>query len=330
MEKAIEVEKGKEVMKPLNGVHKKKISNLVFYICVVAIPVAQFLLCYVYVNANMFLLGFQKFDYGYESGREAGYYFLSGSHLFDNFKAFFNSAFGSGENYALKHAVKNSFIVFFTTYFISQTLSLLFSFYIYKQRAGSAFFRVMLFVPSVVSSIVMCLIFLYIGEDAIPGIAKLITGEACSGWFSDENIRFPFLIFFSIFVGFGSNTLLYVGSMNGINDSIIEACKLDGANSWQEFIYVAFPMIYPQFITFTVASCAGIFTNQLNLFSIYGGGELDYELYTMGYYLYDATKHASNIEYPAISAIGFIITCVTIPITFIVNKMLKKFGPGVE
>ena len=317
-------------MKQLNGINKKKTYNLIFYICIVAIPVAQFLLCYVYVNAKMFLLGFQEYDYGFESGRKAGYYLLSAPHFFDNFKAFFSSAFGNGENYALKYAVKNSISVFFITYFISQTFALLFSFYIYKNRAGSSFFRVALFVPSVVSSIVMCLIFLYVGEEAIPGIIKMITGNQPVGWFSDEKIRFPFLIFFAIFVGFGSHTLLYVGAMNGINDSIIEASKLDGANSFQEFVFVIFPMIFPNFITFTVASCAGIFTNQLNLFSIYGGGEIDYELYTMGYYLYNATKGATNVEYPAISAIGFVITCVTIPITFIVNKLLKKFGPSVE
>lgn len=73
---------------------------------------------------------------------------------------------------------------------------------------------------------------------------------------------------------------------------------------------------------------AGIFINQLNLYSFYGSSS---PIQTFGYWIYVQTANAkSKAEYPVISAMGIIFTVIIVPVTFAVRKALVKFGPREE
>jgi len=116
--------------------------------------------------------------------------------------------------------------------------------------------------------------------------------------------------------------------MSGLSTEIIEAAKIDGANSWQEFFHIVLPGIFPTITTFAVTSVASIFVNQLNLFSFFSG-QAPEGVQTYGYYLYVQTVRAnSEAEYPIICAIGLFLTIIAVPLTLIVKYLLEKFGPS--
>ena len=62
---------------------------------------------------------------------------------------------------------------------------------------------------------------------------------------------------------------MYSNSMSGISEEVIEAAKLDGATGIKKFFYVVFPQVFGTVSTFLIIGVAGIFTNQINLFSFY-------------------------------------------------------------
>ena len=109
-------------------------------------------------------------------------------------------------------------------------------------------------------------------------------------------------------------------------EEVIEAAKLDGATGIKKFFYVVFPQVFGTVSTFLIIGVAGIFTNQINLFSFYEASAPD-DVRTLGYYLYVRAQLAVNeAEFPELSALGLLLTAIAVPLTMLVKRLLEKFG----
>ncbi len=303
-------------------------KRLIFYVLMLILPLAQFLIFYVYVNISSILLGFQKYT---EKAGSIGYDI---TFTWDNYIYVFNFL-AKPHNLPL---ITNSLIYFVIHLGIGTTLALVFSYYIYKQYALSQLFRVILFLPQVISGLVLSLLFNYIVEDVYVSIFNLPKNQ---GLMTNPDTQLGALIFYNLWLGFGTNILLYCGAMSGIDPSITEASELDGVNVIQEFFYITFPMIFSTFTTFIIANVASMFTQTLHLYTIYASNAPD-AMRTLGYHIQISTLNAGlagsnssnpNIPYfshPQLSALGLIITLVMLPITFGIRAMLERFGPSVN
>ena len=306
-----------------NGYFKAKTRNdLIFYICITIIPVLQFLVFYVGVNFNSILMAFQSFELDSET-MKGSYQFLEGN-IFGNFKQMF---WELKYEPALSFAIKNAFIAFFVTVAVGTTLALVFSLYIYKEMLFSKTFRLLLFAPSILSSVVTVLMYQNFVENALP---SMFAGMAGQGLLSNPNTKMFGVLFFSVWIGFGTQILMYSGAMNTIEESVIEAARLDGAGPFREFVSIIFPLIYPTFITFMVTNFAGLFINQINLHAFFGMSAEDRYI-TIGYYMYRITAAGtgtgSYAEYPVLACYGIFLTLIAVPITLFGKKFLEKIGP---
>lgn len=296
---------------------KHRNKCLIFYAVMLAFPVLQFCVFYIGVNFNSIRLAFSEYDYG------KGVYKLNG---FGNFIVLFKSFSGKRE---MLVALKNSVSVYFLNLIFGTALGIIFSYYIFRKTACGNFFKIMLFLPSILSSMVLSVMFKYFSERAIPFVFKTYFSKPIEGLIANVATTFPTIIAFSIFVGFGSSVLMYVGAMGNISDSVLEAAKIDGASPTQEFARIVVPMIFPTIISFVVVSTAGIFTNQVCLYNFFGP-DAEPEFQTIGYYLYKSTQIASIGEYPYLAAFGIVCTAVAVPLTLGVRRLLEKIGPKTE
>jgi ABC-type sugar transport system permease subunit len=287
-------------------------KDLIFCALVLAVPVAQFIIFYVVVNFNSIIMAFQKY--------ENGAFVFNG---LSNFKTMWEEiAHG-----ATLDALKNSVIVYLCSSLLGLTLSLVFSFYIYKKMPLSKTFRVFLYLPSILSSMVTVTVFKQLVEIGVKNVFSLQ-----DGLLSNPDTKMGTLIFFQLLMGFGTQILMYSGAMNGIDDSAVEAARLDGVNTFQEFFYITLPLIYPTIVTFLVVGMAGMFTNQLNLYAFYGnGGNLGREYWTIGFMLFQRVNTSKTMaEYPLLSTYGISLTLIAAPMTLLFRKMLEKFGPSLD
>ena len=293
---------------------KTKRKNLLFYCLLIAFPLAQFCVFYIGVNVNSILMAFQRIDV-----KNATI-----TWTMDNIKNAFQMMTGSPE---LIPVMEISIIAYLLLTVISVPLGLFFSYYIYKKLPLSGAFRVILFLPSILSAIVMATIFQFFFERAIPSIMLQFFDIEMMGLLENSSTRFASLIFYNVLMGFGANVLMYTNSMSGISQEVVESAQLDGANTIQEFWYITMPMIYPTLSMFLFTGVASIFTNQLNLFSFYGGAAPS-GIQTYGYYFYTKTYGAKSMsEYPMLSAMGLLMTIVVVPLTLLVKHLLEKYGP---
>jgi len=306
---------GKE--KKLGSMATKRRKELIFFICLIAYPMLQFLVFYVGTNINSILLAFQEFDV--DTGL---FHFLSGERLFLNFKDFLEDM---AQDVTMVSATKNSIKLYAMGLLIGFPLNLIFSFFLYKKVPGSGFYRVILFLPSIISSLVISLMFRYFVENALSELIgfNLLTNKSTG---------FGTMIFYCIWAGFGSAILIYTSAMTKIDESIVEYGELEGISLLQEFWYVTLPLIYPTITIFLVSGIAALFTNQASLFNFYGTGARA-DMQTLGYIFFVRimkSETSSYRQYPYASAAGLLFTLVATPITLFVKWALEKYGPSVE
>ena len=299
---------------------KKKIltRDLIFYILMLAYPVIQFCIFYIGVNFKSILFSFQRIDV-FNNTR---------TFTFDNIRDSFNLL---TLDKTMIETEKMSLRVYFISLITGVPLGLLFSFYIFKKRFVSNAFRVLLFLPSIVSSIIMVTIFRFFTNEALLEIMKKFFGRVIEeGLVSNPKTSFRTVMFYNIFVSFGTSVLMYSNRMSAIDTEMVEAAHLDGAVGFKEFWYIILPHTFSTLSTFLIVGIAGIFSNQFNLFSFFGKEAPD-KLRTFGYYLYVQTANAkSEADYPILSSLGFLLSIVAIALTFTVRWLLNKIEPSEE
>lgn len=323
------------------GMSQKRRNRLIFYSIFIAIPILHFLVFYVYINFNSIIMAFQKYEY-----TEPIIDTIMGTYTPGGYKP--SSAGFENFKFAWEHftkntfRIKNSLIFFSVNMLISTPLALLFSYYMYKQYYFSGFFKVILFMPQLLSGLVIGLIFKYLVADVYLYFADL-------GWWKDTTsgmgllqtanwtTRYFTVIVFCVFMSFGVNVLTYTSTMGGISDSLIESAQLDGANSLQEFFYIVLPMAYPTVSTLLVVHIAHFFTDQAHLYTLYIGGAAQLE--TVGYFLYTQAQNKDNTlwyvseinyTYPQLSAYGLILTAIILPTTLVIRHFMNKYGPSAD
>ena len=307
--------------KPMQSGKKK---DMIFYILMMAWPILQFCVFYIGVNANSILMAFQKLDIG---GRVTSW-------TFENMKRALEQLLGLDGTTVFASAAKRSLQAYAVSLFVGTPLGLLFSYYIYKKLPFSGAFRVLLFMPSIISGIVMVAMFNFFVQDALPEIVNGMGGKMNIGLLSGrspDNVKFATILFFNTWVGFGGGVLMYSNAMSGISKEVVDSAHLDGAIGIREFFSITIPGIWPTLSTFLITGVAGIFSNQAGLFSFYGQDAVP-GIRTYGYEMYIRVyKYQNNmVEYPMISAIGLWMTAVAVPLTYLVKWLLEKFGPSEE
>lgn len=293
-------------------------GNKWVYALLMAFPVLHFCVFYVYVNANSIAMAFQNVD------PVTGEITFTFANFADQFK-FLTT--GPALN-----MLRVSLLGYVIHLVVGLTTGLMFAYYVYKKRTMSSMFRVLMFLPSIIPAIVLVTIYRYFADNAFPEIiARLFNlKETPQGLFSNNETRLAVIIFYDIFVSFGTSVLVYTNKMDSIEPSLIEAAKIDGATQFQEFWHIVLPMTFSTISVFLVTGVANIFMNQMFLFSFYGWAP-PADLDTFGYYFFRKTSEATTYNDKqalcSLSALGLIFSAIAIPLTFGVRYLLHRYGP---
>lgn len=291
-------------------------GDMLFYVLMMAWPILQFCVFYIAVKFNSILYSFQRYD------KLSRTFTWTLDYVKSALKMMTTSP-------ALVETMKMTLLFLLAFTGINTPLGLLFSYYISKKQFASGFFRVFLFLPSIICSVIMVLIYGNFVDVALPEIVRVLTGKTVGGLMSTKSTRFFAVMFYNLLVGFGVNVLMYSNAMSAISEEVVEAAHLDGATGLKEFWFITLPSIYPTLVTFLITALAGMFLNQYNLYSFFGSGE-HFGLQTYGLYFYVQTLVAdgSRAEYSQISAIGLWLTFIALPLTYGVKFLLEKLGPS--
>ncbi len=293
----------------------QKRRDLIFYISWFFLPCLIYFFGLIVINGNSILLAFKTYENGAE--KWAG---------FNNFKDVIYDLFNDN---ILKIAFKRSIWVYFVTTIITTVSPLLFSYYVYKKLPGHNFFRVVLFLPTLISPIVTLSIFKTIANWMVPNLALEIFGVEMMGLVSNPKTAFGTALVYNLYLSFSGGLLMNLAIMNGVDESAREAAYLDGVGFFQEFWYIVLPACYKVLSIGLVTSLPTLFTNDVGMYGFFGGGGNE-DIYTVGYYFFIKTLSGTQDTYPYLSAWGLLVSAICIPVTLLGRYLVNKYGPSEE
>ena len=288
----------------------QRTSELIFYFSLMALPIIQFVIFYIIVNSNSFLLAFKK----YNPTREQ-FYWVG----FENITSHIQNIANGG---LLAKAVISSLKAYLYTLLMTP-LRILFPYYIHKKLPFSGFFKVMLFLPHVLSTMVLAFLYGWFINSVIPAVGVKLGIEVPALMTSPNSSFFVAWLYTGIF-GF-TNVLMYLGQMSSISTPVEEAGRIDGCSILQEFWYITLPIIFPTVLVYLISGVSGIFSNQLNL-HIYHNTNTDRAV-TVGFLIFVRSTNAGGgrMGYSEAASIGLMATVVVTPVVVLLRRWAKKF-----
>jgi len=144
-------------------------------------------------------------------------------------------------------------------------LSFLLAIILNQDIKGRGMFRTLYYIPSVipgVASVAAWGVLLDKNYGLLNAFISLFRPGTAIGWMSDYALVGMALI--AVWGGLGSGMLIFLAGLQDIPDELVEAAKIDGANSFQVFRYVTLPLMTPVIFFQLVMGVIGCF-QQLNL-----------------------------------------------------------------
>ncbi|MEN3043766.1 MAG: sugar ABC transporter permease [Candidatus Hydrothermales bacterium] len=194
-------------------------------------------------------------------------------------------------------------------------------------------FRTIYFFPFLLDTFVVGIVLTLILAFPYGYIFKLLSLLKISGFFKEGFLSDPYLVFLTVSISMaiknsGFGMLLILAGMQSIPESLYEAAKIDGANSFEIFRHITFPLIKPICYFIGFFGFIGAFSSFAEFYSMTGGGPqiklLDYSLSetnVSGLILY---RLASQLKLPEASAFSLILFVIFLFIYFSTKGFKEK------
>ena len=238
-------------------------------------------------------------------------------------------------DHGFHQALLNTLVFTVLTVVISVVLGLLLALYLNSVRFMQRFYRSVFFVPSVVSLVVVAILWKTILNSEVGLVNEAIRsfGVLVQSWgfdapdwtrrqyrFLDSSHRWVPLLTMTLVnvwgvVGF--NTVIYLAGLQGIPHTLYEVSRMDGATWQQDLRYVTLPMLRPT--TFFVVLITTIDALQVfvlpNVMNRGSGSTM-----TVVYYLFQNAFEFYRMGYA--SAIAYILFGLTVAVSFVIRMLL--------
>ena len=318
--------------KPKKKKKKRKIGEIIFIICLLAYPIGHWLVFWLYTNLRTFALPFMEWDYW-----DSKYIFPHTEGLFYNFKIQLEQFFlkdTTGGHLTLYTGFFNTFHALAINLIILP-IAMIIGFALAKHVPGEKFFRVVFFLPNIISTVVLCFAFRFMFEanDAlfIGPAAKLLQslGINFTGWDITNKARIWTLIYiFCIWAGLSINVVLISSAFQRIPKEIIESARMDGITFFQEFFRIGVPLIMPTVTTFLINAVIAVTSFYLQPYLLLGGYEGGYQ--TIPWLIFQWAQAADQSQYILIATVGIMFSAFMFPIITLARVIGKKLTPDVE
>ena len=138
----------------------------------------------------------------------------------------------------------------------------------------------------------------------------------------------PFIIVLvNLWKGTGYGTVIYFAAITGIDTSMLEAARVDGANGFQRIRYILLPCLKPTVVIMLLFAMGGIVKGNFGLFyNLVGNNSLLFNTTDIiETYVYRALMN--NFNFSQGSAVGLFQSVVGFAIVMIANGVVKRIEP---
>ena len=201
-----------------------------------------------------------------------------------------------------------------------------------KIDRSRSIFRLVIFAPNLVGQVFVGILFGMLFTPRFGLFNKLLNATIGWGlekqWLADAQLVMPAVVIASLWLYVGFNMIYFLAALQNVDQSLIEAARIDGAGPWQMFLNVTLPAIAPVATFVVVTSTIG----SLQLFELpytllqnnnSGFGPDNSGLTIVGY-LYQYAREAGDLGTAA--AVGWVLTCMIFVVSLVQIRLSTYVG----
>ena len=235
---------------------------------------------------------------------------------FDNFKILWQD-----ENFF--RTIQNTILLIVVVTLFTVVLAVLFAAILSTEKIrGNNFFRIIFYIPNILSIVVIAGIFAAI-YDPKAGLLNAVLPEAWNKlWLGDQSIVIYSLAFALIWQAIGYYMVMYMAGMANIPASLYEAADLDGAGKIGKFFNVTLPLIWNSIrttLTFFIISTINLSFLLVQILTD-GGPDGSTEVFLS----YMFKQAYTNSSYGYGMAIGVVVFIFSFGLSGIVSHITKR------
>jgi ABC-type sugar transport system permease subunit len=200
---------------------------------------------------------------------------------------------------------------------------------------GVKIFRAVYFLPSVAAVVGTALIWRWLYDPvigyinfAISGVVNFLNGFGISladpevQWLTEPSVVLFSVVLLSAWQVVGYNTVLFLAGLQGIPNVLYEAAQIDGANRWQQFRNVTFPMLAPT--TFFVVITTMVTGLQVfnEPYALFPSRPIPTQATTSVYYMY--LQGFNQFEFGYASSIAWVLFAIIFGFTLLQFRLSRN------
>lgn len=176
-------------------------------------------------------------------------------------------------------------------------ISLLAAILLNQKLPGITVFRVIYYLPAVITGVALSTIFVQLYRPIYGPFAYFFSkvGVPAPSWLIDEKWAMPALILMNFWI-IGPNTVIFLAALQGIPKTLYEAGQIDGANFLQQFFHVTLPMLSSITLLITVITTVESFQVFAEPYILTRGGP-NYSTLVGALYIYRNAFKYFNLAY---------------------------------
>lgn len=194
------------------------------------------------------------------------------------------------------------------------------------------FFRVMFYMPNIITGVSVVLIFQYVlkgNGGLLNQFLSMITGrEIAIGWISDPSLSHIGATIIWIWMNLGYSMLLNLASLQSIPTEIYDAASVDGATAWKRMLYITIPQMKSCFAFLFVTGMINGLARFTDLYILGGNacaGRPNGTLQTILMYIYQYSFESPRY---GLSSAGAVILFFIVFVMTVINVKLSGFMKG--
>lgn len=209
---------------------------------------------------------------------------------------------------------KNTMVMFILAFVLLLTLSFLIALLLNNKLKAVDFSKAMIFSPAIIAPIIVGIIWVYILDPNIGIINNVLDAIGADSlkqtWIGGEKLSPYSIAIIYFWQQLGYLVTIFIAGLKMIPTDVLEAVKVDGANTIQEIRYVTIPMMRTTISTVAVLIITGVFKIFEIVQQTTGGGP-NHLSETLVTYSYAQTFSSSDYGYGmSLATVTFLISLI--------------------
>jgi ABC-type sugar transport system permease subunit len=217
--------------------------------------------------------------------------------------------------------------VFFVVTFVAQTaLGFIFAALLHSKVKLAVVYKVIIFIPVVLAPAITAPVFrqMFAPDGQVNGLLEFLgLGFLTQPWIGQESTALPVIMAVTVWQWTGLTFVLYFAAMGQIDQSTIEAARMDGAGNFRTLVHIIWPGVRGTTLAMAILSAIGALKTFDVPYLITVGGP-NYATEFLGTYIYRQTIALSHVGYGAALSIILLVLALVMALILQIRGGEKK------